>query len=998
MYKIYCSALAFFLSICLYADNGGMETARSLYENGLYAQAMDMFQSMPDYGKDAVIDAYVVLCAQRQHLPGYEKMVDNYYSRYSSSSMCREIRKEQAWDWFDRGMYADALGVFTELPMNAYPTRQHAEYLFKKGYCFYKEGNDESALQNFANLSHLMLNDYSAPAQYMSGYICYGRKDFTQAIVFFAESAKDERFADISEYYAVNCLFELDRYKEVIGRGMPLIQKQSCKEGQRQRLARIVSESYLVLGQKDEARSLYDSMNAEEASANTRADHFFAGSLYYETGEYAKAVENFRLIQDRSDSLGQVTSYQEALSFLQLKNKVAALESFKSASVLMYDPKIREDAYFNYAKLAFDLNNDTSVFYDYLRLYSDKVRGEKIYSYMALTALANRDYQTAIDAYDRIDVLQGQEKNNYVHANYIRGVELLEAGAFRKAVPCMQAVTYYTERQDLVNQLARYGLAEANYRNGQYAEAVAIYNDLYNTSALYGLEEGESLPYNVAYSYFKNAEYAQAARWFGLYVEEGGKAFGRDAQLRLADCHYMQKQYEEASAKYEDYITSYRDTNEIYPYYQAAMCYGLSIDKRPKYKAEATKKMNRKVELLSMVSNADSSSAYYPEAMLELGRSYAGMKREKDALKVFSLLAGRLKGSPAAAQALLETGTVKRNLKDIDGALAAYKEVVSTMGSHSYADDALMAIESIYQSQNAPQKYLAYLDSIGRGESKTPEQKEEMFFTAAQQQFFADDYSSAIASFTSFMQQYPESGRKSDCMYYIAECYRLSKDKEKACETYSKVIELGKNKYTLPSLRQFAKLNFSMDNFVPAAQAYDSLAVMDSLDKGVLKEALAGAMDSWYKAKEYVKAEERASAVLAKEEFSAGEKAHAGMLRAKSLLAVSRRDEAFAQLALLAADPKSEEGAEAAYMIILDCYDRADFDAVKEKVYAFSDSGTSRMYYLAKAFIILGDSFVEQGKTKQAEATFKSVAEGYPDNAEIQEDIQMRLEKLAQQQ
>jgi hypothetical protein len=40
-------------------------------------------------------------------------------------------------------------------------------------------------------------------------------------------------------------------------------------------------------------------------------------------------------------------------------------------------------------------------------------------------------------------------------------------------------------------------------------------------------------------------------------------------------------------------------------------------------------------------------------------------------------------------------------------------------------------------------------------------------------------------------------------------------------------------------------------------------------------------------------------------------------------------------------------GAEAAYLIILDSYDKGEFEAVEEKVYAFSDAGTGQVYWLA---------------------------------------------------
>jgi TolA-binding protein len=99
----------------------------------------------------------------------------------------------------------------------------------------------------------------------------------------------------------------------------------------------------------------------------------------------------------------------------------------------------------------------------------------------------------------------------------------------------------------------------------------------------------------------------------------------------------------------------------------------------------------------------------------------------------------------------------------------------------------------------------------------------------------------------------------------------------------------------------------------------------------------------------------------------------------------------------LARDVATEYGAESAYMLIVDSYDKGDFEEVENKVYALSDAGTPHTYWLAKSFIVLGDSFVERGEYEQAEATFQSLVEGYeatrPDD-DVQDNVQMRLKKL----
>ena len=112
---------------------------------------------------------------------------------------------------------------------------------------------------------------------------------------------------------------------------------------------------------------------------------------------------------------------------------------------------------------------------------------------------------------------------------------------------------------------------------------------------------------------------------------------------------------------------------------------------------------------------------------------------------------------------------------------------------------------------------------------------------------------------------------------------------------------------------------------------------------------------------------------------------------------IIERDKALEILKKLSQDTSTAYGAEAAYMLILDAYDRGEFQEVEDRVYAFSDSASGQTYWLAKSFVVLGDSFADRGEFKQAKATFDSIKEGYAaskDGDDVKEAVDMRLSKL----
>jgi TolA-binding protein len=84
-------------------------------------------------------------------------------------------------------------------------------------------------------------------------------------------------------------------------------------------------------------------------------------------------------------------------------------------------------------------------------------------------------------------------------------------------------------------------------------------------------------------------------------------------------------------------------------------------------------------------------------------------------------------------------------------------------------------------------------------------------------------------------------------------------------------------------------------------------------------------------------------------------------------------------------------------MVIQDCYDRGDFENVENKVYAFADAESGQVYWLAKSFIVLGDSFAERDELEQAKATFESVRDGYVPSGtddDVLDNVNMRLKKM----
>ena len=108
---------------------------------------------------------------------------------------------------------------------------------------------------------------------------------------------------------------------------------------------------------------------------------------------------------------------------------------------------------------AFDLGKDTAPFQEYLKRFGTKARGEQIYSYMAMVALQNHDYEAAVEAYDNMDELEPSMQSNYMKAYFLRAKQLMDKGSWRAAVPLLKTAAYYSPARDGFNQLSRFQIS-----------------------------------------------------------------------------------------------------------------------------------------------------------------------------------------------------------------------------------------------------------------------------------------------------------------------------------------------------------------------------------------------------------------------------------------------------------------------------------------------------------------------------------------------------------
>ena len=950
-----------------------MSSGIELYKNKMFSSAINEFdKALEQYsGKGAAnTDAekaagYKVLCQIMLKQPNQEGIVKTYAADYPSSSLLPQIKFRLAISEFDSDKYSDAMKILDALDADMLAKEDRDEFYFRKGYCQMRTGDYRLARQTFSYLINASdKSSYTNASYYYLGYIDYLNKNFSEAIPSFEKSRPDPRFTTLSKFHILDSKFMLKDYNYVIGNGPEVY--SAIEQSYKPRVARIISESYYASGDAQNAKKFFN-MYSSAGGTSSRSDNFYAGMIAYTLRDYDTSAVRFSRVKDVDDSLGQSANYHIGQCYVQLKNKPAAEEAFRNAAYMKYDKAIEEDAFFNYAKLDFDLTGETVKFNEYLRNYNvTESKKDEIYGYIATGALTKKDYDQAIKALSQIKKPEEKDIINLKKAYFFKGTKLLDEGSYSSAAEYLAKATENENYNSSLTNLAKFWQAECYFRQGKYTESQKILSDLQKNPRFRQSKEYPESYFNNGYNYFKLKDLTNAKNAFETYINfpQAQRAFANDAKTRLADCFFMERNFSKAAELYEK-IGAENNYKDLYAPLQGAISRGFMSDNAKKIS-----------ELKNITTAAYRDSPLYTEALYELGRTQVQNSNDKDAIETFNKLINNPPDSIYYCKALLEIGMINSNRHYADAAIKNYKEIIEKQPSSQEAQTALNALENIYQNQNKSEVFLAYVQESGAATAKTPAEKESLIYNSAEQIYMSGKYEAAISALSTFTDRYPSGPRYAQAMFYLAESYRKTDNQEKAIGCYRKVMECGEGALTESATKYYADLSYKLEKYEDAARGYETLEKISKFEENK-RVAVMGEMRSYFCNKEYRTASSRADIVMGDKAYSDEQNKEAMYYDGKSLLALGERVKGIEVLKKLSENPKTAYGAEAAYLIIQDSYDNGKFDKVEKQTFALSKSKTPQTYWMAKSFIVLGDSYAERGNKEQALATYKSVRDNY---------------------
>ncbi len=963
--------------------------ARELYEKNDFIAAAELFGTVAEQteaGSEIHSEAlfYRALCALKSKTGNGERAMQLYIDKNPESPYLNQAWYELGNARFSNDQYAQMLKAYEKVKPSGLSREDQVKIIYQKGYALFRQEKNDEAAAEFEKIKDSRTK-MAAPAKYYWAHIKYLNKQYDEALETFNQLKDNAAFGPVVPYYISHIYYQQNRYREVVELTEPLI--RTADEQQRPALSKILASSYFQLDQFPEAIPHFESWFSKTRSRE-RDENYMLGYCYYITGRFQEAIVSLEYASKGNDLLAQNALYHLADCYIKAGDKNKARIAFEAASDMNFNPEIKEDALFNFAKITYELsyspfNETINAFDQYISLYPNSGRNAAAYEYLVKVYMSTNNFKDAVASIERIQVKSPAIKKAWQRVTFYYGLELFNNLDYSAAAENFSKSIENGIYDSKIQAGAIFWKAESMYHLENYRLAISGFNQFLNLPAARSLAEYRLVDYNLGYALFQVKEYDQAIASFEKFIAAGqnqpGDKLG-DAYNRLADCYFIRREYRNAINNYEQaYRLNQYDPD--YALYQKALCQGLL--------QEQEQKINSLRSLLQTFAESDLAD----DACYELGRTYERVNQPETAIDYYNDVLEKYPQSSYQTKALLQLGLVYYNQSDFNRSLGYYKKVAEQFPNSPEAKSAMLGIKNNYVELNDMDAYFAYLGDSGTGAQVSVSEQDSLSYRSAEKLVMSAD-PKARTYLERYLQQFPGGSFSLNARFYLAENKYTAGEYSSALADYEAVLSAKDHIFTEPALVRAAELQYNAGAYEKALSHYERLERISNTKWNLLK-ARSGIMRCHFELGNYSASMQVARALLESGNLPDVLRRDATFRLAKSLYFGNNQDQALPLFKELASDTKSAEGAESKYLAAEILVSQNKLKEAENEVMDFISKNTPFQFWLAKSFILLSDIYLRQNDEFQAKHTLKSIVENYPhDHDGIIETARQKLKNM----
>ena len=954
--------------------------AVELYKDSQYQSAQILFEKVKTQTKSDEVESdcayYIANTAIRLQQDGADELMENFVTDYPTSTKQNQAFIEVAHYYFDQGRYPQAMEYFDRVDESTLSTTGREKFNFQKGYALFSSGKKKEATPYFNKV--LKSKEYGSQAKYYLGFMAYEGDDYKEASKYFDEVATEEKYKEKLSYFQADMSFKSGAFAKAIDQGKTAMAKSSAAE--KSELNKIIGESYFNLNQYDKAIPYLKEYKGTRGRWNNN-DYYQLGYAYYKQNDYENAITQFNKIIAGRDLVAQNAYYHLGESYLKTEKKQQALNAFKNASEMDFEKKIQEDANLNYAKLSYEIGNSyqsvPDVLANFLQKYPNSTEKVEIESLLINSYITSKNYRGALELLEKN---KSSNRAAYQKVTFYRGLELYTDASYRAALDMFKK-SIAEPRDAKFSARATFWKGETEYVLDQYNEALISFKQFIAFPESKSTPEYKNINYNIAYTYFKQKEYDQAATFFQNFIDQVKNDNTRlnDAYLRLGDSRFVTTKYWPAMEAYNKAI----DLNGVdsdYAFYQKAISYGF------------VERNGKKIEDLNKFISSYPKSQLRDDAMFELGNTYVIEKKNDLAIQTYDRLLTEYKAGSYSSRALLRQGLIYYNAENNAKAIAKFKAVASEYPRTPESLEAVASARLAFMDMGKVDEYATWVRTLDFVEV-TDADLDNDTYQAAEKLYLQNNAKPALSALTSYIAKFPNGLHAVKANFYAGQLYFNDGLEDNAATNYENVISRPRSEFTEQSLARLGQI------YIKKAKQDKAITVLKRLEAEAdfpqnVTFAQSNLMKIYYEQKDYSNAVAYADKVLANPKADDKVKSDAQIFVARSAMKTGDMTKARAAYSKLMTIAKGELAAEA---LFYDAYFKnvdGKFEASNTAVQKLAKDYSGYKYFGAKGLVVMAKNFYGLKDSFQATYILDSVIKNFAEYPDVVAEAKTELQAI----
>jgi len=958
-----------------------------LVSHSNYGAAREVFtdflaSASPTDSRRGEAEYYVAFCALNLGHRDGEKLIDDFIDRNPSSPKASTAFYDLANFFYGEGNYVKAGQYFRKVNFPALTSTQQNQGHFKWGYSYFNQKKLDESLEQF-NFVKRQSSEYSAAANYYAGFIEYSKGQYEEALFDLKKAEASASYSKIVPSLIAMIYYRQKRYDTLIEYAASLKGRTDISNAGD--ISMLVAEARYFKGDFKGASEAYQGYfdNTPKADAGL---YFRAGYANYVSGNAERGIEYLDKAAASKDTVSYYASYYLGILHLKQGNRPLALNAFDYARKNPQDKKLAEESSFQFGKISYDAGkSDQAIaeFERFLSTYPSSPHAVEVKELLAQCYVNGNNFAKAIAYIEALPSRNNSINQAYQKAAYLKGSDLFNKEDYNQALVYFGKSLEYPVDPNYV-ALASFWSGEAYSTGRQYAEAAQHYQRVVGLGGSVDQELLLKTRYGLGYAHYNQQAYDKALFSFKEFVNKANKNTPNyaDGLIRLADCYYVSKQYNDALATYAKAKTAGSPDND-YVLLQAGMIAGV----QRKY-SEA------KSQFSELIKNYP-QSPYRNEALYQRAQFDIEQGNYQGAVDGLSQLIREGSGSAFIPYAYMRRAASYFNLKQYDRTINDYSAVVQQFPKHPAAQEALLPLQEALNLAGRSGDFEKYLTQV---EQANPDNKglENLKFETAKNLYFDQQYEKAITSLGAFLVSYPQSVSVQDAKYFMAESHYRLRQYDKALAVYGELTADRNYAQGSKVVARIAEIEYKQGQYSKSVSSFHRLEKV-AASKKEQYNAWSGLMESFYLLAQYDSADAYAKLILEKGNVNASAQNKASLFLGKTALARGDFEGAKDEFLNTLNTAQDEYGAEAKYLLAQIFYNQKDYKQCYETLVSLNNDFPTYEEWIGKSFLLLSDNFLAQNDVFQARATLQSLIDKFPSQT-VKEEARKKLKTLEQQE